>query len=189
MTYLLVAFSFFQVTILSIFVMQKIKDALTPEEHFAMRKSALLLGYIWLILLYIPVVAIWVVDLWQIQIGVAWPMSNYTPDAVLLLLVLLVCMLHFPLTLYALYWQWDCFTTREDDMKLVLNKGLFKTRSTTTFFTLAFVFVLFFGLKSAMEREFLLPLWLNPLTLALFILLLMITFTLGLWYRYRRNHT
>jgi len=189
MTYLLVAFSFFQITILSSFIMQKIKDALTPKEHIVMRKSAILLGYIWSLILYVAVVAIWVVDLWQIQTGVAWPMSDYTPDAVLLLLVLLVCIVHFPLTLYALYWQWDCFTTREDDMKLVLNKDLFRVRSITTFFTLAFVFVLLFGLKFAMEGEFLLPLWLNPLILTLFILLLMITFTIGFWYRYLRNHT
>jgi hypothetical protein len=186
MTYLLIAFSFFQTTILSTFIMQNIKDPLTREEHSAMRKSAILLGYIWSAMLYAAVIVIWVVDLWQVQSGVNWPISDFTPDLGLLLLIVLLCTVHFPLTLSALYWQWACFQPRDIDSKDVLDTNLFRTRSIIVFLILGLVFVSFLGLKSSIEGEFVLPMWINPSALALLILLLMTVLTLGFYYSYRR---
>ena len=189
MTYLLIAFSFFQITILSSFIIQKIKDALTLEEHFAMKKSAILIGYIWSLLLYMAAAVIWIIDLWQIQSGVSWPLSDFTPDVALLLVVTLLCVVHFPLTVHALYWQWGCFLPRDDDSKLVFNRASFRNRTSTTFLLLAFVFVSVLGLKSAIEGEILLPSWVNPLAIAISILLLMVIMTIAFYYRYQKERT
>lgn len=187
MVYLLIAFSFFQITILSSFIMQKIKDALTLEEHFAMKKSAILIGYIWSLLLYMTTAVVWIIDLWQIQSGVAWPLSNYTPDAALILVIIFICVIQFPMTVSAIYWQWDSFQTRTEDMKLVLDESSFRIRSITTFFVLAFVFISLLGLKSVIEGELLLPPFLDTLTIAVLILLVMIIINIGFFYGYRRK--
>ena len=189
MTYLLIAFSFFQITILSSFIMQKIKDALTLEDHLAMKKSAILLGYIWSLILYTVVVGIWIIDLWQIESGVSWPISGFTPDVSLLLIVTLLCVVHFPLTVSVLYWQWGCFQPRDDDSKLVFNRTSFRNRGSTTFLLLAFAFVSVVGLKSAIEGEFLLPSWFNSLAIAVSILLMMTIMTIAFCYRYQRERT
>ncbi|MFX1263366.1 MAG: hypothetical protein ACFFAZ_14895 [Promethearchaeota archaeon] len=189
MTYLLIAFSFLQTTILSSFIMQKINDALTMEEHSAMKKSAILLGYIWSLILYMAVVGFWIIDLWQIESGVPWPTSDFTPDAAFLLIVTLLCVLHFPLTVSALYWQWGCFQPRDEDSKLVFNRVSFRNRGPTTILLLASVFVSVLGLKSAIEGEFLLPSWFNSLAMAISILLVMVVMTIAFYSRYQMEGT
>jgi hypothetical protein len=189
MTYLLIAFSFFQITILSSFIMQKINDALTLEEHSAMKKSAILLGYVWSLILYTVVIGIWIIDLWQIESGVPWPISGFTPDTALLLIVTLLCVLHFPLTVSALYWQWGCFQPRDEDSKLVFNRVSFRNRGSATFLSLASIFVSVLVLKSAFEGEFLLPSWFNTLAIAISILLMTAIMAIAFCFGYQRERT
>ncbi|MGV9104089.1 MAG: hypothetical protein ACOC3C_08250 [Candidatus Thorarchaeota archaeon] len=146
-------------------------------------ESAILSGYMWSLMLYAAVGVIWIVDLWQIQSGAEWPISDFTPDLGLFLVIILLCIVHFPLTVYILYWQWDCYRTRDTDVKVSLDSDCFRNQTTIAFLILGFIFISLFGLKCVIEGELLLPVWLNPLMLASSILLLTIVCTIILHHR------
>ena len=96
LTYLLIAFTFFQVTIMPMQITRNMAlgnmmTELTEEEHAALRSSSVLLGYIWSILLYVPIAVVWMVDIQQVQAGVEWQVSNYVPDPISFAVILSFC--------------------------------------------------------------------------------------------------
>lgn len=185
--YLLIGFSFFQVQMMSGFIMRNIKDPVNPEEHKRIRNSSILTGYIWSLLLYIVILMIWIVTMYQIQLGVEWPLSNYVPDASMLLLIASIGFLHFPLTVSATFWLWDCFRAGEDNTQLILDESIYRKRGGVVCFSLTIVLVLLLYFKATIEGELDVLLWITPTVLGIIIIVMIVVLGAIFWYDYRKG--
>ncbi|MDF1540676.1 MAG: hypothetical protein P1Q69_17395, partial [Candidatus Thorarchaeota archaeon] len=184
--YLLIGFSFFQVLIVSGLVTRNIKDPVDPEEHKRIRNSSILIGYVWSLLLYIGIM-IWIVTIWQIQLGVDWPLSNYVPDAYMLLLIASIAFLHFPLTVSAFFWQWNGFRASDGDTQLVLDESTYRKRSGLVAVSMIILLVLFYCLEATIEGTLDVLSGISPTVLGVVILFVIVIFGALFWYEFRKG--
>ena len=124
------------------------------SEHRRIRNSSIVIGYIWSLMLYTILSVMCAIDLWQVQLGVDWPVSTYVPDIPSLMLIISFCGVHLILTVVSLFWQWDSFTkSGTDNALLVLDEKRFQIRGTIILSIFLFEMIILLTFKASIEGE------------------------------------